>query len=491
MAASAPISKTIYLGAFVHSVSLQELEICPCGAIGVDEEGVIRFVERDVDGDTGRVYAKHEQWKGASVVRIQGKGFFFPGFIDTHTHAPQHPNTGLFGQTTLLSWLTTYTFPLEASLSSLPTAHRIYSNFVSRTLSHGTTTCAYYATIHVPATNLLASLCLARGQRALVGRVCMTTDMSPDYYRDASVASALRDSQASIDYIRAIDPHGAIVRPVVTPRFAPSCSTECLAALGALAHSTDSFIQTHISENTGEIALVRDLFPASDSYAAVYDAAHLLTPRTILAHAVHLSAAERKLVASRGAKIAHCPASNTALTSGCAPVRELLDAGLTIGLGTDVSGGFSPSILEECRQAIWASRFRAMCDGDAAKLTTGEVLYLATRGGAEVVGLEDKVGGFEVGMEWDAQMVRLGEVPVPVGLMGGDESEHEGDAADVDIAELANRGVDAPQTEPFRNGPVDVFGTESWDELVQKWVYSGDDRNTIAVWVRGRLVHQI
>ncbi|KAF2748025.1 guanine deaminase [Sporormia fimetaria CBS 119925] len=460
MAASASIPKTVYLGTFVHCVSLSDLEISEKGAIGVDENGVIQFVEKNVD--LAQVHEKHSDWKEAKVTELKGNSFFFPGFIDTHTHAPQHPNTGLFGKTTLLSWLETYTFPTESSFSSLEKASPIYTNFVSRTLSHGTTTCAYYATIHVPATNLLADICLSRGQRALVGRVCMNShSMSPDYYRDATLESALADSKASIDYIHSIDPQGDIVRPIVTPRFAPSCTAECLSALGDLAKSHDAFIQTHISENLGEIELVKELFPKSESYTAVYDETNLLTEKTILAHAIHLDQKERETIKARGAKISHCPASNTALTSGCAPIREYLDMGLTIGLGTDVSGGFSPSILEECRQAIWTSRFRAMGNGDDVKLSTQEALYLATRGGAKVVGLEGKVGGFEVGMEWDAQMICLGEV-----AEGGEKE-----------------GV-------FESGPVDVWGWESMEDRVNKWVYSGDDRNCVAVWVRGRLVHK-
>jgi guanine deaminase len=461
MAASAPISKTIYLGPFVHSKSLAELDICQSGAIGVDESGVIRFVEREVTLD--EVWKRNPGWEDAETVTIDDNGFYFPGFIDTHTHASQHANTGLFGKSTLLDWLQTYTFPMESSFTSLDKAQTIYSNFVSRTLSHGTTTCAYYATIHVPATNLLADICLERGQRALVGRVCMNSDLSPEYYRDASVESSVKDSRASIDYIRSIDPKGEIVQPIITPRFAPSCTSDCLTAMGALAAETNSHIQTHISENKNEIALVKTLFPSSQSYTDVYDTHALLTPKTILAHAVHLSAQERATILARGAKISHCPASNTAITSGCAPIRALLNEGHTIGLGTDVSGGFHPSILENVRHAIWTSRHLSMSSalGDAAKLSTEEALYLGTRGGAAVVGLQDRVGAFEVGFEWDAQAVALG------GRVGS--------------AGRAGAGDD---------GPVDVFGWESAADRVEKWVYSGDDRNTVAVWVRGRLVHQ-
>lgn len=461
MAASAPISKTIYLGTFVHSKSLTELEISSNAAIGVNENGIITFIEKNIS-DVPPIPAQYPDYQNASITKIPGNGFFFPGFIDTHVHAPQHPNTGLFGKTTLLDWLQTYTFPMESSFSDLKRANRAYQNFVSRTLSHGTTMAAYYATIHVPATNLLADICLARGQRALVGRVCMNSSLSPEYYRDESVESSVANSKASISYIRSIDPAGEIVKPIITPRFAPSCTSECLSAIGQLAHEEDTWIQTHISENKNEIALVQDLFPESKSYTDVYDTHGILTPKTILAHGIHLSPEERQTILQRGSKISHCPASNTAITSGCAPIRTLLNEGHTVGLGTDISGGFHPSILDNVRQAAWVSRHLSFHTGNESdKLSTEEALYLATRGGAAVVGMQDRVGGFEVGKEWDAQMIMLGEV--------SDEGCVNGS---------------------FEEGPVDVFGWEKESDLVEKWVYSGDDRNTVAVWVRGRLVHR-
>lgn len=284
--------------------------------------------------------------------------------------------------------------------------------------------------------------------------------MSPEYYRDASVEQAVKDSRASIDHIRSIDPEFEIVSPIITPRFAPSCTADCLGALGRLHKETGVPCQTHISENKPELALVAELFPERKGYADVYDQAGLLTQKMILAHAVHLTEEEKVLIKERGSKISHCPASNTALTSGCARVRELMDRGIDVGLGTDVSGGFTPSILEMVRQAVWVSRHVAMTDGDKAKLSTEEALYLATRGGAKVVGLQDKVGAFEVGMDWDAQMIGLGEV------------SEDGEA----MSET--------------HDPVDVFGWESWENRVAKWVYNGDDRNTLAVWVKGRLVHK-
>ena len=281
--------------------------------------------------------------------------------------------------------------------------------------------------------------------------------MSPDWYRDKSPSSAVEGTKECIKAISALDPQRELVSPIITPRFAPTCSGELLAGLGELQKETALPVQTHVSENEEEIKLVRELFPECENYTDVYERHGLLGPKTILAHAVHLSEEEKELVRRTGAKISHCPCSNTAITSGRAKVRDWMNRGIDVGLGTDVSGGYSTSILEAARQASLVSRHVAMEEDDKAKLSVEETLYLATRGGAKVVGLEGKVGGFEVGMEWDAQLIGLGSV------------EEEG------------KGLDLP---------VDIFDWETWEERIAKWVFGGDDRNTLAVWVKGRLVHQ-
>jgi len=457
-----PSPRTIYLGTFVHSKSLDELEILQKAAVFVDERGKIVRIEKNASEEAAKDVFADLGWSADQVIirSCKGEQFFFPGFIDTHIHASQYPNAGIFGKSTLLDWLNTYTFPLESSLSSLDKAQKVYSRCIARTLSNGTTTAAYYATISVPSTNLLADLCLAAGQRAFIGRCCMDS-LSPEWYRDSSAESSVQDTIKTIDHINNIDPNYALVSPIITPRFAPSCTPALLHGLGDLQKKTGLPVQTHISENHNEIALVKELFPDHKHYTDVYDKHGLLSSRTILAHAVHLSEDERTLIKKRGSKISHCPASNSAITSGACRVRWLLDGGVDVGLGTDMSGGYSPSILEAVRQALLVSRHVAMGQaGDVTKLSVEEVLYLGTRGGAKVVGLEKKVGGFEVGMEWDAQ------------LIGMDLVREDGKLGERD------------------EGPVDIFGWESWDDKVAKWVFNGDDRNTLAVWVKGRLVHE-
>lgn len=231
-------------------------------------------------------------------------------------------------------------------------------------------------------------------------------------------------------------------------------------------------MQTHIAENHAELVLVKELYPSHQDYTSVYDHFGLLTPRTVLAHAIHLSDAEVALIKERGCGVAHCPVSNTALASGICPVRKLLERGIKVGLGTDVSGGCSCSILVAMREACGVSRLLAAMgkeddDGgrERCKLSVPEALWLATRGGAEVMGLGNKVGAFEVGMEWDAQVIRVAKVP------------KGGEGEDMQVGKL---GVD--------EGLVELWGNEDWAERISKWVYCGDDRNTRKVWVRGRCV---
>ena len=339
-------------------------------------------------------------------------------------------------------------------------AKSVYSRVISKTLSHGTTTAAYYATISVAATNTLAWLAFDKGQRAYIGRVCMDNpETCPDYYCDESTEETIQNTRTSIDFCRKLDPTGELLAPIVTPRFAPSCLTETLTELGKLANEEDLRIQTHIAENLNELKLVESLFPMHNSYAEVYDHHSLLTPRTVLAHAVHLSSEERTIVKKRNAKISHCPASNSALGSGFCPVRTMLDEGIDVGLGTDVSGGYSPSILETVRQACLVSRHVGYVNGGDSRYNLGvaEGLHLATVGGAKVVGMKDRLGVFEDGMLWDVQEIQLTKV------------SDEGEGGD--------------------NG-VDIFGWESWEDRIAKWVWSGDDRNVRRVWVGGRLVHE-
>ncbi|CAZ85869.1 unnamed protein product [Tuber melanosporum] len=480
------MASTYYLGTFIQSRSQTNLEIVKHGTIHVSD-GIIRSIHR-----VGEDYSESDSLLPPSqLLRMLGyditepltiweipeNHFLFPGLIDTHIHASQYPNLGLFGKTTLLEWLNKYTYPLESSLTDPVRAKRVYTQCVNRSLQNGTTTAAYYATQSARSTNILTDVLINLGQRGFVGRCAMDSDLQPESYRDESPKAAVHDTKVCVAYCKEADKSGR-VRGIITPRFAPSCSRDALRGLGRLLADGEKdglLCQTHISENKREVALVKGLFPECSSYAEVYDTYNLLTPRTVLAHGVHLTEEEVELIKSKGSGVSHCPTSNMALGSGNMWVRRLLDKGVKVGLGTDVSGGHDVNVLEAARMACFASRSVAEGGkGERSKISVEEALWLATRGGAEVLGLKGKVGGLEVGMVWDAILVGLNGVPF--NLCG------EGDVNG------APNGIHHGGKGAKIGGKVDIFGWENWEEKVAKWLYSGDDRNIRAVWVGGKLV---
>lgn len=461
---------TVYAGSFVDSASLTSLRYLEQATVAVDNEtGLIiyvcetqavrdpevlaKLISEALGEESGDINSSHITVYGGQD--HSAKSFYFPGFVDTHIHAPQFPNTGIFGDSTLLDWLEKYTFPIESSFSDTDRAAEVYKKVINRTLHHGTTTASYYATVHVESTKVLAKLAHELKQRAFVGRVCMDEN-SPDFYRDASVEAAQEADLSVIEYIDTLDPDREYVSPILTPRFAPSCSREIMQWMSKTMDRYQLPCQTHISENTKEVAWVRELFPECKSYTDVYDSVGLLKPSTILAHAVHLSSQEKQLISLRQAGISHCPMSNSCLGSGIAPVKDLLAMSIKVGLGTDVSGGCSPSIIENARQALMMSRLLAQTTNlDDNKLSVPEVLYLATLGGAQVCGLDNKIGTFTVGKKWDAQLV-------DIGAPGSNVDEFD--------------------------WHTDFIKHNKLQYLVEKWLFNGDDRNTTHVWVNGHLV---
>ncbi len=531
--ALAPISHTIYYGTLVHTPSLGSLEALPQAAVLVDQEGTIKDIIRNCqskDKLQSDLIGKHQlDSSKTKIVDITSNPcqFFFPGFIDTHIHAPQFPNNGIFGNSTLLDWLETYTFPLEASFKDIKKAYSIYSKVVDQTLRNGTTTASYFATIHPEATKLLANICYKVGQRSLIGRVCMD-DNSPDFYSESheelqkntlEVCGHIKKLQNMLQKYSQDNKQDdcLLVQPTLTPRFAPSCTSKSLSWLGELRSKHNFHVQSHVSENVDEIAMVAKLFPDSKNYTAVYDDHSLLSDKTVLAHGVHLTKDEKNILHKTKTGISHCPISNSSITSGEAKIRVLLDADIKVGLGTDVSGGFSPSILSVARQAHLVSRHLAMkTQQDSDKLSVNDVLYLATAGGAKCLALDSILGDFQIGKKWEAQLVDLRssgsqmdifswQIPSFLLGRGAKQPSHVADALQSPIAveELlfnvqndsgAAIGLTNNNDSGFDNAELNKDGTfsendkQKFEDLIAKWLFNGDDRNTVRVYVNGRCV---
>lgn len=465
-----PLKFTVYCGTLVHTPVLGELKVLVEARVGVDQEGTIVYVRtEELKGsivEEAIEFDKNLREDEVSVVDISALGlfkFFVPGFIDTHIHAPQYPNVGVFGSSTLFDWLIKYTYPVEKQFKDENIARSVYDKVVKKTLENGTTTCAYYSTIHVGATNILADCCFSQGQRAFIGRSCQ--DCGRPDYKDENCEEGMAANAKVIEHIKSFDKQFELVTPILTPRNANKCSEEFLYGMAEVSKKLNIPIQAHMSETEEEVEKILEQFPHCKTYAGVYDYYNLLTSQTILGHCVFISQEELDLINKRQSGIAHCPTSNSCLTSGEAHVRKMLDENAKVGLGTDVSGGFLPSILTTARHAVLVSRHVSMkTKKDSDKISVNEALYLATVGGAKVCGLAGRLGTFEVGKKWECQMVSVEEEVSPF-----------------DTFDFLN-----PDLEGFKKG--DKEEVQKFQDIIDKWLFNGDDRNVRKVYVNGRKV---
>jgi len=276
-----------------------------------------------------------------------------------------------------------------------------------------------------------------------VGKVSMDRNC-PDIYGEDSTEESLAEAEASVSGLLSLK--SGLVTPIITPRFSVTCSRSLLTGLATLATKANLPVQTHLAENPKEVELVKQLEPDCENYTQVYEKSGLLGPRTVLAHCIYLSDQEIQTIQKSGSGVSHCPNSNFSLKSGVCNVQRLRRAGVKVGLGTDCSGGFSPSIVNAMRQAVIASNTLSWTPQIETPLSFSDALYLATRGGAQLLDRKD-LGVLEVGALADILLID----------MNGHES-----------------------TRPF--------GHESPEDLVHKFVFLGDDRNITRVWVGGRLV---
>ncbi len=362
-----------------------------------------------------------------------------PGMTDLHVHAPQFAFRGLGMDMELLEWLNTYTFPEESKYSDLAYAERAYGSFAEHLLHSTTTRACVFATVHVPATLLLMRKLEQLGLRAYVGKVNMNRSC-PEYIREPSTNQSIRDTEQWLREAAAF----THVRPILTPRFIPSCTDDLMYALRDLREKYDLPVQSHLSENYGEIAWVQELCPRSKFYGDAYAQFGLFGGGypCIMAHCVHSNEAEQELMAKNGVFIAHSPESNINLASGVAPVNTFLDNGLHVGLATDVAGGSHESMLRAMMHAIQASKLRwRLMDQSVPALSFERAFYLATMGGGAFFG---KVGSFMAGFEADAVV-------------------------------LDDRPLDHPQ-------PLSVRAR------LERAVYLADDRNIAAKFVAGERV---
>lgn len=321
-----------------------------------------------------------------------------PGMIDLHVHASQYAFRGIGMNLELLDWLQTYTFPEEAKFANLKYAHDSYEIFVSHIKKSATTRAVVFATIHRDATILLMDMLEESGIVSYVGKVNMDRN-APDNLRESSAENS---AQETIHWINTVKNKYKYTKPILTPRFLPSCSDELLKKLHSIQNTYNLPVQSHLSENPSEVQLVKNLFPDTDYYGDAYNRYGLFGKhkKTIMAHCIYSTPEEIKLIKMNDVFVAHCPSSNMNLCSGIAPIRKYLDQRIHVGLGSDVAGGESESIFREISDCIKASKlYWRLVDNKFHPLSFEEAFYLATIGGGKFFG---KVGSFDFGFDLDA-----------------------------------------------------------------------------------------
>lgn len=418
------MSLKAYKGNIIFTESLEKFTILEKGYVVVNNNKV-----------QGTFETLPSEYSDVEVVDY-GDKMIIPGFVDIHLHAPQFSNRGIGLDKELLPWLETYTFPEEAKFADVDYAKKVYSRLVHELWRFGTTRSVVFGTIHNEATSVLMDLFIEAGLGAFVGKVNMDRN-SPDFYIEDTDQS-LKDTE---EMLKAYADKSPIVKPIVTPRFVPSCTGGLMCKLGELAKEYNVPVQSHLSENKGEIAWVKELHPDQKNYADVYNSFQLFGQQpTVMAHCVHNNDEEIKLMAKNEVFVAHSPDSNFNLSSGIAPVRKYIEFGVNVGLASDISGGHELSIPQCMVSAVQGSKMRwVYLEDQYAQLSTPEVFYIATKGGGKLFG---KVGSFEPEYEFDALVIDDSNIP------------------DVNKRSLSER--------------------------IERYIYLGDDRNIVERFVAGK-----
>ncbi len=393
------------------------------------------FLVVDDDGTVIECVASLSDRHTDVTVTDHGGRLIIPGFTDAHVHGCQFPITGLQASTELIDWLHTLTFPQEAGFADPQYADAVYTRFVHALLNNGITGSAIMGTIHADATGMLIDKLIAAGLRAWVAKVSRDRNVPTDSQADTD-----REIAASRLFIE----RNLAKSPLVTPAIAPSASMACSRRLmSALAEQAAEFqvpCHVHLAENRTEVDVTLKMYPDCTDFVQTYQRAGLLaTSNTVVAHAIHLTDREKRVLGDTGMLVAHCPQSNLNLLSGVMPLAEYLDMGIRVGLGSDVAGGHTLNMFQNIVGAIQSAAMNFLTGRTTRPVLAAEAFYCATKGGGSLFGA---TGSFESGYAFDALVL--------------DDSMWTG------VGEL------------------------SLAQRIEKLIYCGDDRNIEQVYVAGR-----
>lgn len=406
------------------------------GGYRFEPDGLLRVAG---DGRIGEVRAWTDGEAEASVIDLRPL-LLLPGLVDLHLHLPQLPNAGVGAGLDLLTWLERYIFPLERAFDE-EAAEALAPMAFGALAAAGTTTVVAYGALWEASLDACFRAAEAHGIRAVIGKVMMDRLTYDDTIDPGEIlARSLAQSNALCARWHGRD-DGRLAY-AYTPRFAVSCTAEMLAASARAARESGAFWQSHLAEDRNEIAEVRELFADATDYTDVYARAGALGPRSILAHAIHLTDDEVERLASSGAVVAHCPSSNLFLASGSMSLARYLDAGVRVGLGSDVAAGPELSLFSVMRAGAATQNALRVRGDEHPVLDPLGWLRLGTLSGAEALGWDERIGSLESGKEADLIAVD----PRMVAPVRGVDSD--------DPAEIMSRLIFRPHPEMVRGAWV-------------------------------------
>lgn len=413
----------IFHGDIVYSSSPDTLSVFEDSYIAV-EGGLV----------SGIFKALPEQYSGLSVTDF-GRRLIIPAFTDMHIHAPQFMQRGTEMDLLLSDWLSRTTFPAEAKFSDTEYAGLVYNALADQMIKNGTFHACVFATIHTESSLLLADILKRRGMHAFVGKVNMDVN-SPDFLCE-SVDASLRDTE---EFLSAFD-RDSSVRPILTPRFAPTCSAKLLNGLGKLGARYSAGMQTHLVESRWEAAESVRLFPGCSSDAEIYEKAGLLdNGPNVFAHFIFPTDEDIRIARKYDCVTVHCPDATNNIIAGIMPASRVCHSGITVASGTDVGAGSRMSVFSQAASAVRLSKLRDFYEGDGSALSFPNAFYMATRAGGKVFG---DFGSFEDGSVFDALV----------------------------LDGLEDCGVELPA-----------------GKRLERFCYNGDDRNIIAGYMAGNRI---
>ena len=416
---------SIYRGTAIYTAEKDRFKVYP-GAYVVVEDGFVKYVLKKLP----------EDYTGLPV-KDYGDALIIPAFSDLHIHASQYAQRGIGMDKLLFDWLNDYTFPQEAKFADCTYAEKVYDALVKDLIRHGTFHASIFTTIHSEASDCLFRKLAERGLYAYTGKVNMDCN-SPDYLCEKTEES-LRDTERFL-----LEHQGrATVKPILIPRFAPTCSEKLIQGLGKLAKKYACGVQTHLVESIAEAAWTKELFPGYSCETAIYEQAGLLeNGPTVFAHVIFPTEEDISILQKTGSISVHCPDATANVTAGIMPAAALRRHEMNIALGTDIGAGAHPAVYRQIARAVQLSKLKAFFEpGSNEPVSFAEAFYMATKAGGSIF---DRVGSLEPGYRFNALVL---------------------------------------------DGLADDFSPLTPEEQLERFCYAGDDRNIIARYLDGKQIN--